>query len=111
MKVIILFCLGLVVTSAAMAQQDTSNKKPINPTSTAYLHYDFNTPLYVIDGLVQKGILVNGKLLNDINPDKIDNIRVIKGYSAKYLYGEKGKNGVVVITTKEFSKKSQILKK
>ncbi len=50
MKAIILFCLGLVVSSAAIAQQDTTNQKPINPTSTAYLHYDFNTPLYVIDG-------------------------------------------------------------
>lgn len=108
MKVIILFCLG--VSSAAMAQQDTTNKKPINPTSTAYLHYDFNTPLYVIDGLVQKGILVNEKLLNDINPDKIDNIHVFKGESAKYRYGEKGKNGVVVITTKEFAKKSKVQK-
>lgn len=110
MKAIILFCLGLVVSSAAIAQQDTTNQKPINPTSTAYLHYHFNTPLYVIDGLVHKGILVNGKLINDINPDKIDNIHVFKGESAKYLYGEKGKNGVVVITTKEFAKKSKVQK-
>ena len=110
MKAIILFCLGLVFSSVAMAQQDTTNQKPSNSASTAHLPNDFNTPLYIIDGLVQNGILVNGKSINDINPDKIDNIHVFKGDSAKYVYGEKGKNGVVIITTKEFAKKSKVQK-
>ena len=59
MKVIILFCLGLVVSSAAIAQQDTTNKKPINPTSTAYLHYDFNVWVCAVAGI---GGLNNGAI-------------------------------------------------
>ena len=110
MKAIALFCLGLIICSAAIAQQDSTNQKSMNPTSTAYLPYLFNTPLYIVDGLVQKGTLVNGQLINTLNPDKIDNIHVFKGDSAKNLFGEQGKNGVVVITTKEFAKKPQIPK-
>ena len=102
--------MSFIVSSAALAQQDTTSQKPINPTTTAYLPYHFITPLFVIDGLVQKGTLVNGQILNTINPDEIDKIHVIKGDSAKYLFGEQGKNGVVVITTKEFSKKTQVPK-
>jgi hypothetical protein len=110
MKVIVLFCMSLIVSSTALAQQDTTSQKPINLATTTHLPYLFNTPLYVVDGLVQKGTLVNGQILNTINPDEIDNIRVIKGDSAEYLFGEPGKNGVLIITTKEFYKKSQIPK-
>jgi len=99
MKINVLFCVGLMVSSAAIAQQDTTSQKPTSPT------YLFNTPLFVVDGLIKKGTLVNGQWINDINPDTIDNIHVLKGDSAKYLYGELGKNGVVVITTKEFARK------
>ncbi|MHB9055262.1 MAG: M56 family metallopeptidase [Paludibacteraceae bacterium] len=51
-------------------------------------------PLMLVDGKEVKSI-------NNIDPNKIDNISVLKDKSATDLYGEKGKNGVVIITTKK----------
>jgi len=52
-------------------------------------------PLYVIDGKVQ----TSGGLKN-LNPENIKSISVLKDASATSLYGEKGKNGVIEVTTK-----------
>jgi len=51
-------------------------------------------PLYVVDGKIY-----NGKL-NDLNTKDIENISVLKDASATAIYGAKGANGVVLITTK-----------
>jgi len=55
-----------------------------------------NEPLYVIDGFPQFG----GSNLN-INPGDIANIEVLKDASATAIYGSRGANGVVIITTKK----------
>ncbi len=52
-----------------------------------------NDPLYVIDGFV-------GGNFNDINPSDIESIQVLKDASATAIYGSRGSNGVVLITTK-----------
>lgn len=70
-------------------------------------------PLYVLNGV----ILVNqnyattdlggyggrdgGDGIGDINPDDIENISILKGSAATALYGYRGANGVVLITTKK----------
>ncbi|WP_346858989.1 carboxypeptidase-like regulatory domain-containing protein [uncultured Draconibacterium sp.] len=56
-----------------------------------------NPPLYVVDGKISKSI-------EYLAPDAIESISVLKDESATSLYGEKGKNGVIVITTKEAAK-------
>ncbi len=57
-----------------------------------------NTPLYVIDKVEQPiGININ----TVVKPDKIESVNVIKGKSGETLYGQKGKNGVIEITTKK----------
>ena len=38
--------------------------------------------------------------INDLNPDDIENIEIVKGPSAATLYGIQAANGVVLITTK-----------
>jgi hypothetical protein len=53
-------------------------------------------PLIVIDG-----VITSDMNLNDINPNNIQSINVLKGESAKVKYAEKGANGVVEITTKK----------
>src|SRR5690606_27779421 len=53
-----------------------------------------NEPLYVVDGFP----LVGG--LNFINPADIETIDVLKDASATAIYGARGANGVVMITTK-----------
>lgn len=54
-------------------------------------------PLYILDG---KEITYD-ELEKKINPSEIDNISVLKNESATATYGDKGKNGVVIITTKK----------
>jgi len=66
-----------------------------------------NQPLYVIDGVplsdARFGASENvdfGNGLNDINPNDIENITVLKGTAASSLYGSNAKNGAIMITTK-----------
>ncbi len=54
-----------------------------------------NEPLYIIDGTP------TGSGLNDINPDDIESISVLKDASAASIYGARASNGVIVITTKK----------
>jgi len=51
-------------------------------------------PLYVVDG-----ILLNGDI-NNISPDDIQEISVLRGANAAALYGARASNGAIVITTK-----------
>lgn len=45
-----------------------------------------------------------GSGLNDLNPDDIENVTVLKGPAASALYGQRGANGAIVITTKSATK-------
>ena len=53
-----------------------------------------NDPLYVVDGLLLDGLSAQ------LNPDDIQNIEILKDASATAIYGSRGANGVVMITTK-----------
>jgi TonB-dependent SusC/RagA subfamily outer membrane receptor len=53
-------------------------------------------PLYVLDGEV-----ITESIMSVIDPNKIEAINVLKGPSATALYGDKGKDGVILITTKQ----------
>src|SRR6186713_457118 len=55
-----------------------------------------NTPLFVVDGIP----LITGSIDN-INPQDIESIDVLKDASATAIYGSRGANGVVIITTKQ----------
>ncbi len=66
-------------------------------------------PLYIVDGVpinssVHGGTNIRGVVqqsrVNDINPDDIASIQVLKGASAAALWGSRAANGVIVITTK-----------
>ena len=54
-----------------------------------------NKPLIIVDGKEFDGSI------NSLSPDQIESIMVLKAYSSFAEYGEKGKNGVVLITTKK----------
>ncbi|MCW5915549.1 MAG: SusC/RagA family TonB-linked outer membrane protein [Chitinophagaceae bacterium] len=54
------------------------------------------TPLYVMDG-----IPIEGNYFQTINPQDIESMTILKDASAKALYGSRGSNGVIVITTKK----------
>ncbi|SEN92463.1 TonB-linked outer membrane protein, SusC/RagA family [bacterium A37T11] len=69
-----------------------------------------NQPLFVIDGLLMdnntsiQGTGASGRGMSnravDINPEDIASINILRGGAATALYGLRGANGVVVITTK-----------
>ncbi|MEJ7740252.1 MAG: TonB-dependent receptor [Chitinophagaceae bacterium] len=53
-----------------------------------------NDPLYVVDGIPLTGGL------SDINPSDIESMEVLKDASATAIYGSRGANGVIIITTR-----------
>lgn len=74
-----------------------------------------NNALFVVDGIfmgnnnpvpsynqqIGGGGYDYGSPIQDINPDDIDQVSVLKGAAATALYGSRGSNGVVLITTKK----------
>ncbi len=57
---------------------------------------DGKTPLYVKDG-----IAISKEELEKIQPNEIESISVLKNASATAVYGDKGKDGVIIVTTKK----------
>ena len=55
-----------------------------------------NSPLYVVDGM----IIQNGGI-DYINPQDIESVEILKDASATAIYGSRGANGVVLVTTKK----------
>lgn len=62
-----------------------------------------NDPLIVIDGLAMDNDGVKGlsNLLSVVNPQDIESFSVLKDASAAAIYGSRGSNGVIIITTKK----------
>lgn len=56
-------------------------------------------PIFVVDGLI-----ISPEAINFLNPNDIENISVLKDASATAIYGSKGANGVIMITTKKGKK-------
>lgn len=81
-----------------------------------------NQPLFVVDGVPFNsatnqqtgfgagGVTASSRML-DLDPNNIESVSVLKGLSATVLYGDQGRNGVILITTKSGSpqkKKAEI---
>ena len=75
--------------------------------------FGYKEPLYVIDGLLINNFPGNSEIttsggeggqlsnpLSSINPNDIESINILKDASAAAIYGVRGANGVVIITTK-----------
>lgn len=55
-----------------------------------------NTPLYILDG-----VMIEAGQFSSLNSDDILDIQVLKDASATAIYGSRGANGVIVVTTKK----------
>jgi TonB-linked SusC/RagA family outer membrane protein len=77
-----------------------------------------NQPLFIVDGVpfntatntntnFQEGGAVSSSRFLDIDPNNIQEVNVLKGLSATVLYGDQGRNGVILITTKSGSAKKR----
>jgi TonB-linked SusC/RagA family outer membrane protein len=104
---------GLTISSAGGT--GTSQKVYIRGVSS---FTGSNQPLYVINGVpMQNSFAGNngtnnsvdfGNQANDINPDDVESVTILKGASATALYGSRAANGVIMITTKRGAKDSKI---
>lgn len=79
------------------------------------LRREGNDPMYIVDGVVissenpsrySSSIMPYSSIspLNSINPNDIENIEILKDADATAIYGSRGANGVVLITTKKGKK-------
>ena len=59
--------------------------------------YTGNEPLYVVDGVP----LMSSSAIETINPRDIESIDILKDASATAIYGSRGANGVILVTTKK----------
>jgi TonB-linked SusC/RagA family outer membrane protein len=104
---------GLTISSAGGT--GTSQKVYIRGISS---FTGSNQPLYVINGVPMSNSFAGkdgtnnsvdfGNQANDINPDDVESVTVLKGASATALYGSRAANGVIMITTKRGAKDGKI---
>lgn len=90
---------GVAVTSSSGAPGEGQEIR-IRGTGSLSLN---SSPLYVIDGVPIDNGSVGGTRnpLNLINPNDIESITVLKDASATAIYGSRGANGVIIISTKK----------
>lgn len=87
---------GVSVTSAVKPSEDSNIRiRGINTINSG------SSPIYVVDGLVMGN---DFSYFNSINVNDVESITVLKDASATALYGSRGANGVVVVTTKRAKK-------
>ncbi|MCF0064334.1 TonB family protein [Dyadobacter chenwenxiniae] len=72
-----------------------SSQIKLDKKMATVVHYAFS-PLYILDGKEMK----NSDFLKTLPGEKIESMDVLKGSQAEEVYGDKGKNGVIKITTK-----------
>lgn len=100
---------GLNISTAAGA--GSSQKVIIRGISSL----NSNTPLYIIDGVPIDNNTIGrvngadfGNSANNINPEDVESVTVLKGASATALYGSRASNGVIMITTKKAAKDDRL---
>ena len=84
---------GVAVTRSSKPSDDSGIK--IRGTNTINSGSD---PIYVVDGLVMGNEF---GFYNSLNINDIESIQVLKDASATALYGSRGANGVIIVTTKK----------
>ncbi len=85
---------GKIDNSKLISPQNSSNMKLRSSSGSEF-------PLFILDGKEVPNI-------DDVSPENIEKIDVLKGESATELYGEKGKNGVIIITSKQKTETNKI---
>lgn len=86
---------NLIIQSKNANPNDNSMNINIRGVSTM----GNNDPLIVIDGLIS-----SSSTLNNLNPNDIENVSILKDAGSAAIYGSRSSNGVILITTKKGSK-------
>ena len=106
-----LIIAALLFSANAFAQSnDETQRRPLTvltqPKAKTQTQ-DAPSPLIIVDGLALNAVTSeeSNKQLSAIDPNSIDKIDVLKGKEQTAIYGEKGANGVILITTKKAKSK------
>jgi Ca-activated chloride channel family protein len=83
---------GVAITTSA--GQPGTNKTDVIIRGVGSIN-NSNDPLYVVDG-----VPINQSMFRNLNANEIESITVLKDASATSIYGNRGSNGVIIITTK-----------
>ncbi|MES2485477.1 MAG: TonB-dependent receptor plug domain-containing protein [Bacteroidota bacterium] len=84
------------VMEVTIKKADSKSETSVTSSGVSFT----DNALYVIDG-VRK---TNENALNDVDANSIESITILKDKSAVSIYGDEGKNGVIIITTKARNK-------
>jgi TonB-dependent SusC/RagA subfamily outer membrane receptor len=100
-----IICLFLLL-NIALGQQ--ANNRPSDSSKIIYLDRaspakGYNAPLYIIDDK-ESPVSLQNSAFNNINPNDILSISVLKDAAASGHYGSKAANGVIIIITKLYAK-------
>jgi TonB-linked SusC/RagA family outer membrane protein len=90
---------GLTITNTASGDPNSTPTVQLRGVSSRSAGLG---PLYVING-------VPGGNIDNINQNDIESIDVLKGGAASAIYGTRGSNGVIIITTKKGTSQSKIV--
>ncbi|MDP5232034.1 MAG: carboxypeptidase-like regulatory domain-containing protein [Cellulophaga sp.] len=96
----------IIISEKNFKDLNTVDKIELPASSQNFNWNDINQeeqPLIVIDGEITEN-----SALKNLNPDIIESLSVLKDKSATEVYGEKGKNGVIIITTKNKKKATDL---
>ncbi|WP_232816124.1 vWA domain-containing protein [Chryseobacterium capnotolerans] len=105
---------GVQITTSKSGLVSNQGNSIINNNSLGYLNENKimirgissvtaeNKALYVINGVVTEEAV-----FKSLDPNKIEGINILKGNSATAIYGSKAANGVIVITTKNLSRRER----
>ena len=88
---------GMVVTQNSAGAEGNENSMIIRGKRSIKAK---NTPLIILDGIPYNGAT------SDINPSEIESLTVLKDASSAAIYGSRGSNGVILITTKKGKRKT-----
>ncbi|MEN5053850.1 SusC/RagA family TonB-linked outer membrane protein [Sphingobacterium kitahiroshimense] len=99
------------ISSSKLFADNRGDLLNINVRGTSTLSKDI-WPLIVVDGIPFEGKLADFGMgnFNNINPNDIENITVLKDAASASIWGAQSGNGVIVITTKrgKFNEKTQV---
>jgi TonB-dependent SusC/RagA subfamily outer membrane receptor len=113
MKILPFIVIVILLSQTAFSQDSTKINKQTFPKLPAVMEFKGNKgetfstnvvmkckdcppPLYIVDGVENPS-----DNIKNLDPKNIESINIIKGTKAIAEYGEKGRNGVVLVTSKK----------
>ena len=99
-QIILLSTVVLLASLGCFAQNTTQKASKDSVKRVVELPSNQPKPLFILDD-----VELPGSDLGAVKPEDIESIHVIKLAKELEPYGEKGKNGVVIITTKKYKAK------